>query len=240
MDQLEAQHVFIMLLLLLMEIITIFTLVIPVKKNNPVDKLVEKMEKVLSQLPGNSLKSVKTIVLNPHIKRSLTGPESEITDNMRRIQLAPIRYKSPYLSNILWTMRHELGHTTAIHRRGEFTPDRAYIDAIKKDNNSVSWYGDSNNREDFAEAMRVYIETDGGVKNPELLRRYTNRFRVLDEIMQLDTSAREQILRDFRIRMARQEVFWTTTTAVGLTTLTVKNQTTAFVEQDILNQIDEK
>ena len=220
-----------------------FTLVIPDQKNTSANKLLKKMETVLSELPGNSLRSVKAIILNPHTKRSFAGPQrpdSNTTDNLRRIHLAPVRYKSNHLSNILGTMRHELGHTTAVHKYGNFTPDNKYVDAAKKDNRSVSPYGDSGYNEDFAEAMRVYIETDGGIKNPTLLRRYANRFEVLDEIMQLDTNARRQILDEFRVRMARQEVFWTTTAAGGLTTLTVGNQTAAFVEQELLNEVTDE
>ena len=214
-------------------------MIIPANKDKSVNThLFERMKKVLSELPADSLKTVDRIVLNPQQVPFIAG-SAGIRGGLHQITLYPIRYKSSSLSRFTKTMEHELGHTVAHARYGSSTPDRDYIDAITRDNHRVSRYGETNYDEDFAEAMRVYIETDGGIKDPELLRRYANRFRILDEITELDTNTRTQILEDFRIRMARQRIFWTTTAAGGLATLTVGDQTAVFAEQDLLNQVNE-
>ena len=80
------------------------------------------------------------------------------------------------------TMTHELGHIVAARKYGpDMTPDNKWSDSIKSDSRRVSSYGNTNEAEDFAEAMRVYVETDGGTKSPGRLRRLANRFEILDE-----------------------------------------------------------
>ena len=56
-------------------------------------------------------------------------------------------------------------------------------EAVEKDNTHVSEYGDTALSEDFAEVMRVYIQTDGGAKDPQILEDLSNRFEILDRLM---------------------------------------------------------
>ena len=50
-------------------------------------------------------------------------------------------------------------------------------------------------REDFAEAMRIYLTINGGVDNPLIELKYRHRFEVLDEVMGVDAAYREKINR---------------------------------------------
>ena len=108
------------------------------------------------------------------------------------------------------TIQHELGHLTAYHIYGTFTPDKKYLDAIAADNNIINEYSDINTAEnlpdivkayiethdaseDFANAMTVYISTNAGLYHPEVSKKYAHRFAVLDEIMGVTPSERERI-----------------------------------------------
>ena len=92
------------------------------------------------------------------------------------------------------TMQHELGHIMAIHKYGRLKPDEKWLKAIAADNTSVSRYGDTTTAEDdFAEAMQLYMMTNGGLYHPEVVRKYAHRFAILDEIMELSPFQRNQI-----------------------------------------------
>ena len=112
-------------------------------------------------------------------------------------------------------------------------PDKTWLDAITADNRRVSLYGNTNSAEDFAEAMRVYVQTDGGSKNPRLLRRLANRFKILDEIMKMDVDTRKEIVEEFRRRMLRHRIYWTTATVGEMSVIrsfTVENDTVVIEE----------
>ena len=95
--------------------------------------------------------------------------------------------------HLIYRMRHKLGHVMAYHRYGELTSDQRWHDAIAQDNESVSQYGDVNMAEDFAEAMRVYLETNAGLNHPDIAKKYSHRFAILDEVVGLDSSERKRI-----------------------------------------------
>ena len=66
-------------------------------------------------------------------------------------------------------------------------------DAILADGHSVSQYGDTKLEEDFAEAMMIYMESNGGLYHPLFLDRFPHRFAILDEVMGVEPFQRSQI-----------------------------------------------
>ena len=85
------------------------------------------------------------------------------------------QYSLPTMSKIIPSGEGALGDRMRV--------SKGWPDAIKKDGTSVSEYGDTSLTEDFAEAMRVYIQTDGGAKDPQALEAFANRFEILDRLM---------------------------------------------------------
>ncbi|MCZ0932396.1 MAG: hypothetical protein OXJ52_04495 [Oligoflexia bacterium] len=106
-----------------------------------------------------------------------------------------------------------------IHR--EKTP-RNWPTAIKKDGISVSKYGDTNLSEDFAEAMKVYIQTDGGTKDPQALKDFAHRFEILDQLMKQSMQKRASVFRRFKKAMEKRGMAFVTSTGV-LTHIVVKD-----------------
>ena len=87
---------------------------------------------------------------------------------------------------------------------------KAWHSAIQKDGSSISKYGDSSESEDFAEAMRVYIQTDGGTKDPEALNKYANRFEILDSLMKASRKDRQSAFSQFKKAMEKKGVVFVT------------------------------
>ena len=102
------------------------------------------------------------------------------------------------------TLAHELGHVLHLKRFATMTPGKSWLGAIKKDGTSVSEYGDTKLQEDFAEAMRVYIQTDGGTKDPQALKDFANRFEILDNLMQKSIQERHPYLMHSKNRRKRK------------------------------------
>ena len=101
-----------------------------------------------------------------------------------------INYFNIVQGNLLDDMRHQIGHVMAYHRYGQMTPDQNWRDAMFLDDGMV--YG-INTAEDFAEVMVGYLATNAGLDHPEVVRRYTYRFAILDEVVGLDPSERQRI-----------------------------------------------
>ena len=99
---------------------------------------------------------------------------------------------------------------------------KAWPSAIQKDGSSISKYGDSSEAEDFAEAMRVYIQTDGGTKDPEALNKYANRFEILDSLMKASMKDRQSAFSRFKKAMEKRGVVFVTS-AKALTHVVVQN-----------------
>ena len=85
-----------------------------------------------------------------------------------------------------------------------------------KDGTSVSFYGSTDPREDFAEAMRVYLITDGGAASPYHLERFRHRFEVFDRILNMPVRVRTQVLRDFQEKLDDHSLNYTTTASGGV------------------------
>ena len=97
------------------------------------------------------------------------------------------------LDHLRSTIYHEVGHMIAYHKYGTVEPDLKWHDAILADNTSISENGKTSIPEDFADTMWLYLETNGGIYYPTIVKKYANRFAILDEIMKLSPSHREQV-----------------------------------------------
>lgn len=89
---------------------------------------------------------------------------------------------------LLEILHHELGHTFAAAKFGSTEPPIHWREAIELDGNDVSEYGKTNAMEDFAECIRLYIETDAGITSPETRAKYPNRFALMDLYIGLHVS----------------------------------------------------
>lgn len=220
-----------------------FEVAIPsLKPGKPDLKTLKRIEKIVSQLPTDALKDVKKLIINPFSNKddSFWEKEYKISDFRSSASAGKSEIniytcvKCQLPSKVLQTMEHELGHIVASRHYGSTTPDASWAAAIKSDGQQVSNYGSKAHSEDFAEAMRVYLSTDGGIKNPELLRRFAGRFQILDQIMGVDANARQQIIQQLRSQMARRNVYWTAASTAGssqLTSFRVENKMTVEMEE---------
>ena len=110
--------------------------------------------------------------------------------------------------DVIW---YGLGRIMALHNRDTIS-DQKWRDATLADDVGVSEYGDteiakrfpivindikvSRNAktvESFAEAFMFYVETNGGTLHPQIARKYAHRFKVLDEVIGVSPSEREEI-----------------------------------------------
>ena len=144
-----------------------------------------------------------------------------------------------YRRDLTSVLAHELGHVLQNTKYSRPPPhitlkktseqlDRMrnpkdWPEAVKKDGTSVSEYGDTSLTEDFAEAMRVYIQTDGGTKNPQALKDFANRFEILDNLMKASMTERKSLFDKFKKAMEKKGVAFVTKAGV-LTHIVVQNQ----------------
>ena len=128
---------------------------------------------------------------------TLVIPYIEDGDNLGIGIDTPVRVLDLYVDGLstylIHRMQHKLGHIMAYHRYGQITPDQEWHDAILMDNEGVFNDGDTNMAEDFAEAMALYLKSNAGLNHPET-RKYTHRFKILDEeVVGVTPSERQRI-----------------------------------------------
>ena len=159
-------------------------------------KVFNKIRHALKQLPGELLQKVGAIYLNPTIKEkdkgqkkwTLTGAhieQSADSDKLAIITVFPPAMTSSK-STITGYLRHELGHIVALSFYDDFAPGGDWLEAMQLDNVRVSWYGETSPEEDFAEAVRVYLKSEGGLKNSLYRIKFIHRFALLDDILKVD------------------------------------------------------
>ncbi len=101
------------------------------------------------------------------------------------------------------TIYHELGHAIAKYFRGTTNPGERYKQAMQADGNAISEYAsktrypkqnDNGEIEDFADAVMMYLATDGAKSDQaRALRDFCkNRFQKLDKIF-TDLLARQSL-----------------------------------------------
>ncbi len=197
-----------------------FILIIPAMSQDITDlKTLLQLKLALDEMPASALRKIDYLVANPassriekaYIQQTKYLPATPDSahlnvcatvrqDSFREshMDIYPSGLKLP-LSQLLFVLRHELGHILALKRYRKLTPSRRWLQAIKNDKTAVSHYGLNSAAEDFAEAVRVYLATEGGLKAPEKRRKFAHRFAILDEILDVDLA----ILRDAEAKNSR-------------------------------------
>ncbi len=172
-------------------------LILPVgRKNRPLpNKFLAKIERALKQLPSVILREVNFITINPypHHKDAISFFSSKtpatawhMNKSVKLVELFPASVKQGTDSELLGDLHHELGHIMALAHYKSFTPNEKWLEATLADGIRVSEYGETSLDEDFAEAMKVYLATEGGLKAPHTRRQFLHRFAILDEILEVD------------------------------------------------------
>ena len=154
--------------------------------------VLEKMEFILKNLPSIALKEVKVIRVHSPSVVSLNNKSNlaTFTSLLKTIDIfAPKLLHNLSLRDMLDLFQHEIGHAMALAYYGSIFPDEHWVKAIEVDNTMVSSYGQTDTKEDFAEAMMVYLATEGGTQ--DILHQrgtFFHRFKILDEILKVDTN----------------------------------------------------
>ena len=163
----------------------------------------ENMEFVLKNLPSIALKEVNSITIYPPSAEMVEGNIASFHPFKKSILLtAPEILNNPSQKTMLQIFQHEIGHAMAWAYYGSAIPDwhlavsdKRWFKAIEADNTMVSPYGETKIEEDFAEAMRAYLATEGGLQDPVRQRKILfHRFKILDEILQVDTRQLDEVV----------------------------------------------
>jgi uncharacterized membrane protein len=157
------------------------------------------IERAFKRMPPEALEGLDEITVNPQHNHN---PKITAIAIPNRIDFYPDALRGPTAVNLLNTLRHELGHIKAHHYLGSMDPGVAWDAAIKADGVSVSKYGDTSPDEDFAEAVALYLGTNGGMQMPSLLAKYPNRFKMLDKVFGVDSMSRQQVAAQLRSKLA--------------------------------------
>ena len=157
------------------------------------DKL-ENMEFVLRNLPSIALKEVNSITIYPpSVDQGNIASFAPLDKSI--ILNAPEILHNPSRKTMLEIFQHEVGHAMAWAYYDSMSPNRRWERAIDVDNTMVSPYGETDISEDFAEAMRAYLATEGGLQDPVRQRKILfHRFKILDEILQVDTRQLDEVV----------------------------------------------
>lgn len=169
-----------------------------------IERDIENLRLGLADLPPYLIMPIRNIDLNsPFINR--------VFPNGSMAYGATLPFGLLYLSSLHKNtfngiLKHEVGHIVGQNGYGMLRPhpvEWAQISA--KDGRSVSEYGDTYTAEDFAESMRVYLESRGGALDATLRQEYKNRFHALDAILKskngkLMAESHWKQTRDFRNR----------------------------------------
>ena len=192
-------------------------LVIPATMADQVNMaLLDKMKHLLINLSGRALRDLDEVALNPYprgddpfwakIKSPKGQAAPEVSENTvigdarvsdegkGLINLYPAAYTFLPIEKLIFSAHHELGHLVAVRHFGELDPGAEWSKAISKDNFIISNYGNSSRAEDFAESLALYIHTDGGVTDVEILEKLAHRFEILDGIMDIDGKLKDELV----------------------------------------------
>lgn len=202
--------------------------VIPATADGAVDtKMAERMRQTLGAMPDSVLGDLDQLTVNParNIHDSywaeqyrMPGLKSAATGGISGGRTS-VNFYPAGLSKLIGAsgraqiMAHELGHIVAARRFGTTKPPEGYAFGKQRDGVKVSSYGENSLDEDFAEAMAVYIQTEGGLRQPELLEKFRGRFAFLDDVLGMGPRQRTEIFEEYRQRM--ESVHRTTFSRVG-------------------------
>ena len=164
---------------------------IPVRPNGLANtELLARIRRALRELPTYALQKIDSIALSPW--PSLIRPErgeglAEIMEKVLPgakkqlfIMLYPqALYRGP--SDLVHTLRHELGHVMAFDFFGNYVPDSRWIEATRADGKKIFDIVEISPAEDFAEAFALYLDQK---KNHRARLKYPHRFQILDKIIE--------------------------------------------------------
>ena len=152
--------------------------------------MLARAKTMLASLPSAHLDGIHSIRYH-----NFTGPNgwaasAELVESSRTGIVDVFSNGSSVFTRFEWAgnMRHEFGHTVAFKFFGTGHPPPRYLAAMKRDARGISAYGDSALTEDFAEAVRVYLSSDGRRSAPILRRKFAARFEFLDELFKNEPS----------------------------------------------------
>lgn len=155
----------------------------------------EFFDELIRALPAQHFNSVDEI----RIFKQPAGGVSGVSKKGCGVMLKPnvidlyLDEDSYDLEFALETLYHELGHAIAKAVKGSAHPGKIWKRAMDSDANYLSAYaekarypklGDRGEVEDFAEAVRLYLSTDGAQSNRDskLRQECESRFKILDEL----------------------------------------------------------
>jgi hypothetical protein len=151
--------------------------------------LLDQARQAVSLMPLEALAAVKKIIFYPY------GDSMRSVEEGGRVTAAKAggdtihifnraNYTDGSAEKLRGYLLHETGHIRADAIDAPNHTPPGWEGAMKADgNNTVTDYGNSHPKEDFAETWQLYMETDGGRLNPEARRKYPARFAVIDEII---------------------------------------------------------
>lgn len=137
----------------------------------------------LLELPLRHMKTFNNVYINPLPWRgdNGVGGSAAAAAGRRDLYIFPtsFMYINYFGAKFLETARHELGHLVSNYFFGEQIISREYHEAVRRDGNQVSDYGQTNIREDFAEGFELYLRFngDGGYRG-----HFRNRFEFFDQL----------------------------------------------------------
>ena len=156
------------------------------------------MESVLKKLPSVILQKVDRIkVYSPSFDWPVwVMAGASPSRGGGYIFIPPPKILKRQNSLLLQTFQHEFGHIMAFTHYGSIDgiPDQHWLKAIEADGNDISPQGREDLGEDFAEAMRVYLATEGGLQDPYQRQIFHHRFKILDQILKVDTRQLDKLV----------------------------------------------
>lgn len=153
----------------------------------------------ISQLPLLHIDALEKIEVNPSPnkwdefwknKYNMSEPSSG-SSGEKSIQVFPTGVQSLLSGDDHDMVRHEFGHLLAEKFFHSTMPPDEYTQLAHRDAHFPSNYAKASPMEDFAEAVRVYIQSDAGRSNPELRKQLENRFAYLDKLVTNDPNAKK-------------------------------------------------
>lgn len=182
--------------------------------------LTVRMEKMIREMPEDMISSLDQIVIYPSRSKwdrqwakDYNTPffRSTAATDLSHETITVEIYPRGLIGDTTSALRHELGHVMSEKKYGTMDPPPVYLEAKAKDGNKVSNYGENSPAEDFAEAMKVYIDTDGGTKNPAKLEKFKNRFQEIDTLLKVPVGQRTEIMKIWKANLLKKRIEATTT-----------------------------
>ncbi len=154
----------------------------------------EFMDGVAGSIPAPCMDVFDEIQVHPQSteKAGVFKTESALFSE-RRVLSAYVNDSGHSIDGVRETIYHELGHAIAKYLKGKVNPGEKWKQAMREDGNEVSKYAaktrypkqnDNGEIEDFAEAVMMYLATDGAKEGrARVLRDFCkSRFQKLDEV----------------------------------------------------------